>query len=108
MKQTFCILCRSEDNECLLSSDNLVTTGALKAEAGYTYFEMTSRAIDCNRKFICDNKKCINQTEVCDGKNNCGDRSDENICTAENLDYGIRLGGSDNNYEGRVEVKGYL
>ncbi|KAF7997670.1 hypothetical protein HCN44_008843, partial [Aphidius gifuensis] len=96
---------KSEDNTCLLSSDNLGTTGALKADADYTYFEMSSRAINCDRKFICDNKKCINQTEVCDGKNNCGDRSDENICTAENLDYGIRLGGSDNKYEGRVEVK---
>lgn len=78
----------------------------MKSEPGYDYYEMTSRTIDCRNMFTCDNKKCINQTKVCDGKNDCNDRSDENLCTIEGLDYDIRLAGSKNEYEGRIEVKG--
>jgi len=61
--------------------------------------------VNCDGMYICNNRKCINQTKVCDGKNDCNDRSDENICTAENFDYNIRLAGTNNSYEGRIEVK---
>lgn len=90
---------------CLLSDSNVGSSGALQPTEGYDYYEMTALSIDCNEMYTCENKKCINQSQVCDGKNDCGDRSDENICNLSNLDYGIRLAGSENNYEGRVEVK---
>ncbi|KAL8612422.1 hypothetical protein ACOMHN_008407 [Nucella lapillus] len=31
----------------------------------------------CGSSFQCDNKKCIEETLVCDGVDNCGDFSDE-------------------------------
>ncbi|XP_070154001.1 uncharacterized protein [Polyergus mexicanus] len=102
--------CRSfnhklDGNVCLLSNSNIGLTGALKPDKQFDYYEMRERSMNCNGMYICNNHKCINQTQVCDGKNDCDDRSDENICTAENLDYDIRLAGANNSYEGRIEVK---
>ncbi|XP_012060148.1 PREDICTED: LOW QUALITY PROTEIN: uncharacterized protein LOC105623362 [Atta cephalotes] len=102
--------CRSfnhklDGNVCLLSNSNIGLTGALKADKEFDYYEMKERSVNCDGMYICNNRKCINQTKVCDGKNDCNDRSDENICTAENFDYSIRLAGANNSYEGRIEVK---
>lgn len=99
------ILLRAAGNVCLLSESNIGTTGALKPNREFDYYEMRDRSINCDGKFVCGNRKCIDQIQVCNGKNDCNDRSDESICTVENLDYAIRLAGSDNVYEGRVEVK---
>ena len=97
---------RSNDDVCLLSDRNIGMTGAIKPDNEYDYYELKERSFNCNGKFICENHKCINQTQVCDGKNDCNDRSDEKICTRENLDYDIRLAGTNSSDEGRVEVKG--
>lgn len=97
---------RTEGNVCLLSDSNVGLSGSLKPTSGYDYYEMTERSINCRDMFVCNNQKCVNQSRVCDGKNDCGDRSDENVCTAQNLDYAIRLAGSNSSNEGRVEVKG--
>ncbi|XP_057337127.1 uncharacterized protein LOC130675448 isoform X3 [Microplitis mediator] len=102
--------CRSfshkiNENLCLLSDSNIGATGALEAVTGFDYYEMIDLSVDCTGMFVCNNKKCINQTQVCDGKNDCNDRSDESTCKLEKLDYGIRLSGSENEHEGRVEVK---
>ena len=43
--------------------------------------------------------------KVCDKHDDCGDLSDEIDCESK-LDFQIRLAGSENNYEGRIEVKG--
>lgn len=97
---------RTDGNVCLLSDKNVGATGDLRYDVDFDYYEMTDRSMNCDGMFVCGNNKCVNQSEVCDGKNNCGDRTDENICTVENLDYDIRLAGSNSSHEGRVEVKG--
>ncbi|XP_035729650.1 uncharacterized protein LOC118444946 isoform X1 [Vespa mandarinia] len=96
---------KASENICLLSDSNIGLTGALKPAKEFDYYEMKERSVNCDNMFICGNRKCINQTLVCNGKNDCNDRTDENVCTVENLDYAIRLAGSDNIDEGRIEVK---
>ncbi|XP_032680376.1 uncharacterized protein LOC116848411 isoform X2 [Odontomachus brunneus] len=96
---------KADGNICLLSDSNIGLTGALKSDRQFDYYEMTERSVNCDGMFTCNNHKCINQSQVCNGKNDCNDRSDESICTVENLDYDIRLAGTNNSHEGRVEVK---
>ncbi|XP_020710705.2 uncharacterized protein LOC105690556 isoform X4 [Athalia rosae] len=96
---------KADGNVCLLSDSNIGLSGALQLSEDYDYYEMNERSLDCTDMFICDNQKCINQSLVCDGKNNCGDRTDESTCSLENLGYEIRLSGSTAEEEGRVEVK---
>ncbi|XP_058789027.1 uncharacterized protein LOC131662991 [Phymastichus coffea] len=102
--------CRSfthhtKDNTCYLSDSNVGLTGALEIDTQHDYYEMRAHTIDCEDMFVCANKKCVNRTKVCDGKNDCFDRSDEKVCTVQNLDYNIRLAGANSSHEGRVEVK---
>ncbi|KAK2141851.1 hypothetical protein LSH36_1032g00054, partial [Paralvinella palmiformis] len=47
----------------------------------FTYFRVTGPEHDCNnsREFPCVNGLCIPRVLECDGWNNCGDRTDENM-----------------------------
>lgn len=59
---------------------------------------------DVCQGYKCKNSKCIDQNHVCNGKNDCGDRSDEAECPR--LGYEVRLSSdSGKKHEGRVEVK---
>ncbi|XP_046667977.1 uncharacterized protein LOC124359347 isoform X2 [Homalodisca vitripennis] len=104
-------ICRSfshygKDQICLLSESNIGLSGKLVAnQSEWEYYERSSHSIDCSDKFVCGNRKCINQTSTCNGRNDCGDRSDEKNCSAANLGYEIRLGGSNVSHEGRIEIK---
>ena len=93
-------------SECVLSDSNRGLSGDTIPTPDWTYYERKVYAVDCHSlHFECPNGKCINQTSVCDGRDDCGDRSDETVCQSE-LDFQIRLVGSNKTSEGRVEVKG--
>ena len=96
---------RRNRNICYLSEKNIGMTGALLSSDDDDYFEMIDYRTDCSNMFVCQNKKCIHHIQVCNGKNDCLDRSDENVCTVKNLDYELRLSGTNLSYEGRLEVK---
>lgn len=97
-------------SECVLSDSNRGLSGHMIHSSGWTYYEIKQSkvySIDCStNRFECPSGKCINQTSVCDGRDDCGDRSDEIVCQSQ-LDFQIRLVGSNITSEGRVEVKGF-
>ena len=45
----------------------------------------------CSRNnFVCANGKCLDSTHLCDGKNDCGDSSDEGtICFGKIIGFGF-------------------
>ncbi|XP_046646490.1 scavenger receptor cysteine-rich domain superfamily protein-like [Daphnia pulicaria] len=93
-------------SECVLSDSNRGLSGQMIYSPGWTYYERKVYSVNCSSNFECPSGKCINQTSVCDGRDDCGDRSDEcEIVCQSQLDFQIRLAGSNKTNEGRVEVK---
>ena len=89
----------------MLSDSNRGLSGDVVMARSYSYYERKEYTVNCTSRYECANGKCINETAVCDGRNDCGDRSDEVVCQSQ-LDFQIRLAGSNLTNEGRIEVKG--
>ena len=72
---------------CTLSEDNIGSSGRLindYVDRNWNYFERSDERFICEA--TCSNGKCLQQPLICDGKNDCGDNSDELSClTGPNL-----------------------
>ena len=68
-----------------------------------------SGSTTCDRELKCDNGKCLRTIhERCDGKNDCGDNSDEKKTCQTTPDLRIRLVGGRSDNEGRIEVRAFV
>lgn len=56
----------------------------------------------CYGKFTCGNGVCIDEAEVCDGRDGCGNRADEQVC--DHIGYELQLS---KKAQGNVQVKVY-
>ena len=93
-------------NRCTLADNNVGLSGKLITDGQWDYYELSSGSMSCERDLRCDNGKCLRSlAERCDGKNDCGDGSDEKRNCRATPDLKIRLVGGRSDNEGRIEVE---
>ncbi|XP_052786352.1 uncharacterized protein LOC128221780 isoform X2 [Mya arenaria] len=86
--------------ECILSDAN-TRTEELRQSRSEDLFELTSILNNCEGQFKCGNGRCVKETLLCNGIDQCGDFSDESGCDDS---VAVRLSGGERNGEGTVEV----
>lgn len=91
---------------CTISESNVGLSGKLVADWQWDFYELASESTTCPDRLRCPSGKCLTEEELCDGKDDCGNKFDEQSCRHKpNLR--IRLVGGRNSAEGRVEVKAF-
>ena len=88
------------------SEENIGTSGALRPDSDWDYYELKSASKTCLPENQCPNGKCLDQAQICDGKDDCGDKHDESSCR-ENPNVRVRLVGGKSLAEGRLEVRAF-
>ncbi|XP_064108356.1 uncharacterized protein LOC135216798 [Macrobrachium nipponense] len=96
----------SGSETCILSDSNVGRSGGLVAESGWDYYELETGSVDCSRMFSCRDGKCLEQSQVCNGKRECAGGEDEDLCDGR-VNFEVRLVNGSGNHEGRVEVKAF-
>ena len=69
---------------CTLSEDNIGSSGKLENDVinqTWDYFERIDQQRICNT--TCSTGKCLDEGLICDGKDDCGDNSDETSCSTQ-------------------------
>ena len=83
---------------CTLLEDNIRSSGKLIYDGDWDYYERGDTQGVCDQQ--CGNGKCLNEQQICDGKYDCADKSDEMDCQIKpNLE--IRLVGGSTPNEGK-------
>ncbi|XP_076441683.1 neurotrypsin-like [Babylonia areolata] len=96
-------LYNEDERQCQLLDDSDETPVHLLPSEHHSYFLITSEAVNCTGKFRCKNDRCIEAEKRCNGRDDCGDMSDELHCATSPLPMKVRLVGGEEN-SGRVEV----
>uniref|UniRef100_A0A0A9YIK1 Neurotrypsin n=1 Tax=Lygus hesperus TaxID=30085 RepID=A0A0A9YIK1_LYGHE len=103
--------CRSfsyydRNQECYLSESNVGLSGSLiSGVSEWNYFERNSKTLRCNGLFVCDNGKCLGSSSLCNGRDECGDKSDEKNCSWLEQGIQLKLIAGASKTEGVIQVK---
>ncbi|KAK4878723.1 hypothetical protein RN001_011229 [Aquatica leii] len=98
---------RRDDGACFISDANVGVSGSLILSYPYDYYEFSALSMNCTNLHKCPNHKCISYKQICDGVNDCGDRTDEKGCSAQAFGYAIALAGGGDKHEGRIEIEAF-
>eukprot|EP00095_Tigriopus_kingsejongensis_P002017 maker-scaffold419_size176504-snap-gene-0.37 protein:Tk02017 transcript:maker-scaffold419_size176504-snap-gene-0.37-mRNA-1 annotation:"hypothetical protein DAPPUDRAFT_316225" len=73
---------QSDRRICTLTSQTVGSTGKLKDDPQWDYFELKSESPACPSYLRCPNMKCLDENQICDGKFDCGstENFDERSC----------------------------
>ncbi|XP_066954752.1 uncharacterized protein [Macrobrachium rosenbergii] len=89
--------------KCTLTATDVASSGLLSSSQN-VFYELRSRRSSCGIRFKCNNERCIDRSNVCNGNNDCGDNSDEGQCQMS-LKYETKLVGGSGSHEGNVQIK---
>ncbi|XP_042873054.1 neurotrypsin-like isoform X2 [Penaeus japonicus] len=89
--------------QCSLSTNDVVSSG-LVPSSREVFYELRSRRSVCGSRLRCGNEKCVDRGKACDGKDDCGDNTDERQCRAP-MKYETRLVGGSGAHEGNIQIK---
>ncbi|XP_071446908.1 uncharacterized protein [Hetaerina americana] len=100
-----------KDQQCLLVAGNksggYLSQPEFERTLGWDHYELLPPTVNCRGMFHCKNGTCIDSNKVCNGFNDCGDRSDEVNCSSDAVGFSLRLVGGNVSHEGRIEVKAF-